>query len=363
MARAIDAGIRVIGPNCMGLYVPGEKIAFQNGFPPESGNVMAISQSGGNAMDIIFGLALRGVRFSKLVSFGNAADVAAPELFDYAAADPATEYVISYLEGRRRRAGAVRGSAALRARQADDHPQGRPHRRRGARRQLAHRIARRLARRLRGDVPPDRRDPRRDDDGAARPADRRQHEPAPRPGPARDDGRRRRRFLRPRCRCDGQRRRRPPGAGRGGRRPSCGGSCPSPATASATRSTPATSTPAAPREDSLREVLRVAAHAPDIDALFVTTGSAPSWIDPPAPGSKPDPERERRREERRLLAEKQSMQDLIDLQAEAERPVIGVRRARRRRALAHRRGAGACLRARPSPSSPRCRAPPARSAA
>ena len=82
------------------------------------------------------------------------------------------------------------------------------------------------------------------------------------------------------------------------------------------------------REDSLREVLRVAAHAPGIDALFVTTGSAPSWVDPPAPGSRPDPELERRLEERRLLAEKQAMQDLIDMQTEAERPVIGVRRAR-----------------------------------
>ena len=34
MARAIDAGIRVIGPNCMGLYVPGERIAFQTRCPP-----------------------------------------------------------------------------------------------------------------------------------------------------------------------------------------------------------------------------------------------------------------------------------------------------------------------------------------
>ena len=99
IARATGAGIRVIGPNCMGLYVPGERIAFQGGFPTEPGNVMAISQSGGNAMEIVFGLAQRGVRFSKLVSFGNGADVDAPELFDYAAADPATEVVIAYLEG------------------------------------------------------------------------------------------------------------------------------------------------------------------------------------------------------------------------------------------------------------------------
>jgi acyl-CoA synthetase (NDP forming) len=60
---------------------------------------MVISQSGGNSMEIVNGLAQRGARFSKVVSFGNGEDVAAPELFDYAASDDESPYVVAYLEG------------------------------------------------------------------------------------------------------------------------------------------------------------------------------------------------------------------------------------------------------------------------
>ncbi len=98
IGRATAAGIRVLGPNCMGLYVPSEQISFQGEFPTEPGNVMVISQSGGNSMDIVHGLAKRGVRFSRAVSFGNGEDIDAADLFDYAAADPGSEYVVAYLE-------------------------------------------------------------------------------------------------------------------------------------------------------------------------------------------------------------------------------------------------------------------------
>ena len=37
------AGIRAIGPNCMGLYVPGSRLAFMSGFPTEPGNVLLLS--------------------------------------------------------------------------------------------------------------------------------------------------------------------------------------------------------------------------------------------------------------------------------------------------------------------------------
>lgn len=97
--KLTDNGIRAIGPNCMGIYVPDEQIAFMNGFPSEPGNVFLISQSGANAGDIVHGLARRGVRFSKGVSFGNGADVKAHHLLDYAAADPQTEVIVAYMEG------------------------------------------------------------------------------------------------------------------------------------------------------------------------------------------------------------------------------------------------------------------------
>ena len=97
--KLTDAGIRAFGPNCMGLYVPAEQVAFMNGFPGERGNVFLLSQSGANAGDIIGGLSRRGVRFSKGVSFGNGADVKAHHLLDYAATDPETEAVVGYMEG------------------------------------------------------------------------------------------------------------------------------------------------------------------------------------------------------------------------------------------------------------------------
>ena len=98
VAKLRAAGIRAIGPNCMGLYVPG-KLAFNRGFPVDAGNVFLLSQSGANAGQIISGLARRGVRFSKAVSFGNGADLRAHDFFDYATSDPDTEVVIAYMEG------------------------------------------------------------------------------------------------------------------------------------------------------------------------------------------------------------------------------------------------------------------------
>ncbi len=96
--RARAAGIRVLGPNCMGLYVPGESLTFMSGFPGEPGNVLLLSQSGSNANAIIRGLAQRGIRFSKVISFGNGADLDAHDFFDYAASDAQTEFVIAYIE-------------------------------------------------------------------------------------------------------------------------------------------------------------------------------------------------------------------------------------------------------------------------
>lgn len=93
------AGIRVIGPNCMGLYVPASRLSFMDGFPMESGNVFLSSQSGANAGEIVHELTNRGVRFSKVVSYGNGSDLRAHDFLDYAADDPGTEVVAVYVEG------------------------------------------------------------------------------------------------------------------------------------------------------------------------------------------------------------------------------------------------------------------------
>ena len=99
VSRALAAGIRVIGPNCMGLYVPDEGIAFTGNPPPDSGRVFLLSQSGVHAADLIFRLGAIGMRFSKVVSYGNGADLAAHDFLSYAAEDPQTTVVGAYIEG------------------------------------------------------------------------------------------------------------------------------------------------------------------------------------------------------------------------------------------------------------------------
>ena len=95
-----QAGIRVIGPNCMGLYVPSEQISFTEEAPPEeAGDVFVASQSGVLAAEFIFRLGSRGIRFSKVVSFGNGADLSVSDFLEYAANDNETKYVLSYIEG------------------------------------------------------------------------------------------------------------------------------------------------------------------------------------------------------------------------------------------------------------------------
>jgi len=97
--RAKEAGIRILGPNCMGLYVPRAKLSFNPSFPKEPGPVAFISQSGGNAVDLVLTGAIRGLRFSKVVSYGNAADIDESELLNYLADDPETEVICAYIEG------------------------------------------------------------------------------------------------------------------------------------------------------------------------------------------------------------------------------------------------------------------------
>ena len=92
-------GIRVIGPNCMGIYCPESGLTFSAGFPQEPGPVAMISQSGTNASEFVREGTRRGLRFSKVVSFGNAGDVNAAELLDYLGWDRQTEVIACYLEG------------------------------------------------------------------------------------------------------------------------------------------------------------------------------------------------------------------------------------------------------------------------
>jgi len=92
-------GIRIIGPNCMGIYCPQSRLSFSPAFPKESGPVGVISQSGGNSIYLVRQAALRGVRFSKVISYGNACDIDETDLLEYLANDVDTKIIALYIEG------------------------------------------------------------------------------------------------------------------------------------------------------------------------------------------------------------------------------------------------------------------------
>ena len=96
---ARNAGIRVIGPNCMGIYCPESKVSFDKSYPKEAGHIGFISQSGGNTGYCVREASWRGVRFSKVVSFGNACDLNECDFLEYMIDDPQTKVIALYLEG------------------------------------------------------------------------------------------------------------------------------------------------------------------------------------------------------------------------------------------------------------------------
>jgi acyl-CoA synthetase (NDP forming) len=92
-------GIRIIGPNCMGVYYPAHGLSFADRFPKESGSIALASQSGNLAMDVIMTGAMRGLRFSKAISYGNAIDLNESDYLDYLAQDSQTRVILMYIEG------------------------------------------------------------------------------------------------------------------------------------------------------------------------------------------------------------------------------------------------------------------------
>ena len=113
---AKSGGMRVIGPNCMGIYNPSEGMSFRYNFPKEPGKVAFFSQSGGNTAELVHKGVGRGLRFSKVVSYGNACDLNEADFLEYSAHDPETEVIAAYIEGVRegRRFFAALREAALR---------------------------------------------------------------------------------------------------------------------------------------------------------------------------------------------------------------------------------------------------------
>jgi acyl-CoA synthetase (NDP forming) len=98
MAR--ESGLLLIGPNCMGIYNRRLGVRHSTDQPAgDAGNVGFISQSGTHAINFSLVGAVRGVKCSKTVSFGNAVVLDSPDYIEYLANDPETEVIAMYIEG------------------------------------------------------------------------------------------------------------------------------------------------------------------------------------------------------------------------------------------------------------------------
>lgn len=98
-AAARYPGLRIIGPNCLGMMVP--KLRLNASFAssmPVAGRVAFLSQSGALCTSILDWAQAASVGFSLFVSLGNMLDVDLADLLDYLAADPQTDAVVLYIE-------------------------------------------------------------------------------------------------------------------------------------------------------------------------------------------------------------------------------------------------------------------------
>lgn len=96
-----DAGVRVVGPNCLGVINPSPKVSLNASFSarmPTPGNVSFISQSGALCTAVLDYAADKGFGFSKFISIGNKADVDELDLLRYYHNDPDTDVVMIYME-------------------------------------------------------------------------------------------------------------------------------------------------------------------------------------------------------------------------------------------------------------------------
>jgi acetate---CoA ligase (ADP-forming) len=103
-AIARDSGMRVLGPNCLGLF------STENGFYPtftttldrglpKPGRLSIVSQSGAFGSHIFFTAILRGLGMRYWIATGNEVDVDVAECLHWVAEDPGTDVIMAYTEG------------------------------------------------------------------------------------------------------------------------------------------------------------------------------------------------------------------------------------------------------------------------
>ena len=98
-AAARTTGLRLVGPNCLGVLVPSAHLNASFAIRmPQAGDLAVISQSGAIVAGMIEWAAQRAIGFSALVSVGDQIDVDFGDLLDQFAMDRATRAIVLYIE-------------------------------------------------------------------------------------------------------------------------------------------------------------------------------------------------------------------------------------------------------------------------
>jgi len=91
--------LRILGPNCLGLMIPGLDLnATFAHIEAAPGNLAFVAQSGAVSVAVLDWAASRGIGFSHLISVGDMADVDFGDLLDYLALDTAAHAILLYIE-------------------------------------------------------------------------------------------------------------------------------------------------------------------------------------------------------------------------------------------------------------------------
>jgi len=96
-----EHGIRIIGPNCLGVINTHPDVSMNASFAthmPKQGSIAFISQSGALCTAVLDFAVAKNIGFSKFISFGNKADVNEIDLLRYLKDDPETKVIAMYLE-------------------------------------------------------------------------------------------------------------------------------------------------------------------------------------------------------------------------------------------------------------------------
>ncbi|MBD3188823.1 CoA-binding protein [Candidatus Bathyarchaeota archaeon] len=97
MEKCKKYGIRVLGPNCLGMISLFHNSSFA-ALTPKKGSIAMISQSGAVMTAILDWSTVHNIGFSTFISLGNKSDVNETDFIQYLAHDPETKIIACYLE-------------------------------------------------------------------------------------------------------------------------------------------------------------------------------------------------------------------------------------------------------------------------